>query len=152
MPIEDKLLKILDEEFEKYNKELGSSINKEILKNFDAQKDIDGNNFSPLRDSTVKQKRRAGFGDKPILVRTGKLRKSIKTSIRKKSIKVSSNVSYAQVLNDGRTDMAARPFLKIPEKFEPGTKDSREIFEKFAKTLEKKITNVINKAIIKEAK
>lgn len=152
MSVQNKLLKILDQEFNKYNKELGSSINKEILKNFDAQKDIDGNNFSPLRDSTVKQKRRAGFGDKPILVRTGKLRKSIKTSIKKQSIEVSSNVSYAQILNNGRPDMSARPFLEIPKKFEPGTKDSEKIFDKFAKNLEKKVIDVINKVTTKEAK
>lgn len=57
---------------------IGISYRKEVKGIFERKQVRDGNlKWSPLASSTVKEKARAGYGDKPILVRSGALKKSM---------------------------------------------------------------------------
>lgn len=47
------------------------------LRRFDRQVDPDENKWEPLKESTISVKKRLGFGDKPSLVRTRKMRDAI---------------------------------------------------------------------------
>ena len=141
--ISTQLKSILKKNIKEYNKELPSSIQGKILSNFEKEKDINGNDFAELKARTREERLEKGYGVKPILQRTKKLKKSIKTSAIGNSIKVSSNVSYAQELNDGRSNMLPRPFLEIPESFKEGKKDNSKIFNKYLKKIEKELVKAI---------
>lgn len=158
-----KMKKILNNEFKKYNSRLAFEIRREIIGNFDAGKDVDGNPFAKLKDSTVSDRISQGIpGKKPILRRTGKLKKSIevKAMHRNKEIRISSKLKYAKDLNDGThsgkwgkirftPNMKPRKFLETPKALQEGEPKRESIFLKFEKRLISKLEAVIDKVVSK---
>ena len=53
----DKLKAILSEEYSSWLSEVAAGAEKQILSNFDKEKDVNGNSFAPLKDSTIKERR-----------------------------------------------------------------------------------------------
>lgn len=70
--------------------QLTAIVERAATQQIDSQGARSGSRYRPLAASTVKQKQRLGFGNKPILVRTGALRQFISRS------------AIAQVTNNGR--------------------------------------------------
>ena len=121
------LKKILNEEFNKYLISLSKGATSQIIKNIEKGVDINGNNFAPLQPSYELEKAKAGYGNKPILVRTGALKKSILISpdLANKRLRITSK-DYGQYLNDGRSDMAPREILGMPTDWkEEGSQESK---------------------------
>ena len=73
--ISTQLKSILKKNIKEYNKELASSIQGKILSNFEKEKDINGNDFAELKARTREERLEKGYGVKPILQRTKKLKK-----------------------------------------------------------------------------
>jgi phage virion morphogenesis protein len=74
----------------------------------------DGIKWKPLKPSTILERIRLGFGPRPILYRTGHLFRSIQLHADgPKSRAISTDVEYASFLQNGSSNMPARPFLGI---------------------------------------
>ena len=96
----------------------------EIKTNFTAESDAHGNAWGALKNSTVADRTRLGFGGEgPILRRTGELAYYDSTALREhdhESVQVGAidgNIR-ALALNDGRETskpMVARPFLSVSD-------------------------------------
>ena len=109
---------------------LRKAIEDKVLDNIDNELDSNGQPFHPLTGFTKKKRKERNTWPGKILNETGKLRKSIKAVKRGDSVSVKSNVSYAQELNDGRSDMQPRKFLDTPSSLDPGTEDSQKLLDK----------------------
>ena len=106
--------------------DIANLIKKRVLQRFDRQVDPNGVKWRPLEPSTIARKRRGGYGGKAALVRTGKLRDSIKV-IRGQAGSRYTNTGlgfrigienpeiakYAAVQNRGSRHVTARKFLGI---------------------------------------
>jgi phage gpG-like protein len=106
--------------------EIGVLLLRRTLDRFDRETDPDGNPWVPLAKSTETVKRRKGYGDARMLVRTGDLRKSIRL-IRgglgstftntgagvRIGVQGSKVAKYARAQNKGYGHIPARRFLGI---------------------------------------
>tara|TARA_Y100001938_G_scaffold149010_1_gene234471 strand:- start:189 stop:686 length:498 start_codon:yes stop_codon:yes gene_type:complete len=158
-----KLKRIVDSEYEKYLSRLSFEIRKEILNNFDQQKDINGKKFKRLAKSTRLDRVRNNFpAASPILRRTGKLRDSIKVEpdLSTKSLKIESSLEYADDLSKGNhsgvwgrqsinVDMPERNFLGEPKSLRYGSKKRNDIFSKFNENVISKLQSEIDDIIKK---
>lgn len=96
------------------------------LRRFDREVDPNEKPWAPLQPQSIARKRRAGYGDRKLLVQTGNLRSAIK-AIRGGTGTISTNtgagsrigiedpkvVKYARLHNQGRGGMPLRKFLGI---------------------------------------
>tara|TARA_R100000152_G_C6781055_1_gene214830 strand:+ start:3696 stop:4145 length:450 start_codon:yes stop_codon:yes gene_type:complete len=141
-------LNILNEEWDKASERIRSRIERQILNNFDQEKDVDGNPFHPLTGTTKKIRREKGTWPGKILNETGKLRSGLKVSYIPvtKEWKVEANTDYARELNYGRSNMQPRKFLEIPKNW-AGGKDYQREFNKFARNLFERIGKKLEKDI-----
>ncbi len=142
----DKLKSILSEEFTLFLSKVASGAEKQILSNFDKERDINGNPFEPLKDSTRKERRSKGYrGANPILKRTKNLRNNIKVepNINTKSISIDSPF-YAEYLNDGRSDMEPRKIIEMPDDWQVGGGKRNSMFNKMSNNLENRLIDAIN--------
>ena len=117
-----KFKAIFNQEFSLFLSEVASGAEKQILSNFDKEKDVDGNDFEPLKDSTRKERRSKGYrGANPILKRTKNLRNSIKViaDLGTKNVAIDYPF-YAEYLNDGRSDMKSRRIIDMPDDWKVG--------------------------------
>lgn len=143
MSLKDKTKKILEDELLNFHESLSSSIEKEILNNFDNERDVNGKPFHPLTGTTKEIRRSRGTWPGKILNETGALRNSIKVNAFKRSVLISSSVGYAQELNDGRDNMKKREILEIPDNHATDGKkynliwgrSQRKILKKYEKLL-----------------
>lgn len=110
----DKLISSL-----KFKKPLKSSVQllkKETQQNFDQQGRIYGN-WKPLAQSTREQRTRLGFGAaRPILVRTGRLKKGFVTSSTSTKAEISNTANYAKYHQFGTKRMPKRVILDTSSK------------------------------------
>ena len=139
---------ILNEEWNKISEEIRFKIEKQILNNFDNEKDVDGKPFHPLAGITKQKRRERNTWPGKILNETGNLRSGLKVSYipATKEWKVQSDADYARELNYGRPDMTARKFLEIPRNW-AGGRDYQQAFNKFARNLFKRIGKKLEKDI-----
>lgn len=74
--------------------------------------------WKPLKQSTIKDKNRKGFGSRKMLVRTGRLENSFDTrNVKAESAEVGSyGVDYAEYHNDGTRNMPQRKIVGITDK------------------------------------
>ena len=142
----DKLKAILSEEFSSWLSEVAAGAEKQMLSNFDKEKDVNGNSFAPLKDSTIKERRSKGYkGSHPILKRTKNLRNNIKVeaNMATKSFTLDPPF-YADFLNDGRSDMEPRKIIELPDDWNEGGSKRRVIFNKLKVNLENRLIDAIN--------
>lgn len=66
--------------------------------------------WRPLKDTTLRQKLRAGYTYMP-LIRTGQLKRSIAGTVRGSRLVVGTAVKYGRWLQEGTSKMVARPYL-----------------------------------------
>lgn len=106
--------------------EIGELLTQRTLRRFDRQVDPDEKKWPPMSEAGISSKRRAGFGGKPTLRRTGKLRNAIKM-VRGGVASTFTNTGagvrigiddpkiaeYAAVHNRGKGRMPLRRFLGI---------------------------------------
>lgn len=86
-------------------------LEKEAQQNFDQQGRIYGN-WKPLAQSTRKQRVRQGCGAaRPILIRSGKLKKGYRTSATQKVGEIENTVHYAKYHQHGTRKMPRRIIL-----------------------------------------
>lgn len=91
----------------------GNYLKLETEKQFDEEKDPDGDRWAALAPSTLIQKRRAGYPDK-ILTRTGKMRESIKIEATKRGLLFAIASPYAIFHQEGTKKMPQRTILGLP--------------------------------------
>ena len=95
---------------------------------FDRTKsDPDGRKWAPWAESTRRAYQKSGHSGS-LLVRTGALRNSIRSTAGKKQASVSSNLKYGQYIQQGTDIMPARPFIGIGQK---DVDSFHEIWEKW---------------------
>jgi len=75
-------------------KDVGDRLIKEYEGNFDRQSTTERKAWKPLKASTVAQRLSQGFGSSPILVRSGKLKKSFFKKVKRLSVLVSNKKDY----------------------------------------------------------
>lgn len=76
-------------------RETGDLLIKEFSENFDSNGSrINGKQWKPLKQKTLEQKLRLGYGSKPILVRTGRLRKGFVKNVFGYSVRVTNKTKY----------------------------------------------------------
>ena len=141
-----KLKSILSEEFNSFLSDVAVGAEKQMLSNFDKEKDVNGNSFAPLKDSTIKERRSKGYrGANPILKRTKNLRNNIKVeaNMATKSFTLDPPF-YADFLNDGRSDMEPRKIIELPDDWNEGGSKRRVIFNKLKANLENRLIDAIN--------
>ena len=141
----DKLKAILSEEFSSWLSEVAAGAEKQMLSNFDKEKDVNGNPFEPLKPSTVKERKSKGYGAGPILKRSGSLRNSIK--VRPNMITKSFDIDYddhAEYLNDGRSDMEPRTIIEFPDNWDSGGSEDTRALNKTITNLENRYEDFIN--------
>ena len=141
----DKLKSILSEEFTLFLSDVAVGAEKQILSNFDKEKDVNGDDFAQLKDSTKKERRSKGYGGStPILKRTKNLRNNIKViaDMGAKNIAIDSPF-YAEYLNDGRSDMEARIITEFPDDWQVGGSKRNLVFNKMATNLENRLIDTI---------
>ena len=117
-----KFKAIFNQEFSLFLSEVASGAEKQMLSNFDKEKDVDGEPFEPLKDSTRKERKSKGYGGShPILKRTKNLRNSIKViaDLGAKNVAIDYPF-YAEYLNDGRSDMEPRKIIDMPDDWKVG--------------------------------
>ena len=142
----DKLKSILSEEFTLFLSDVAAGAEKQMLSNFDKEKDVNGEPFEPLKDSTRKERRSKGYkGSHPILKRTKNLRNSIKVivDVGAKNHSIDSPF-YAEYLNDGRSDMEARIITEFPDDWQVGGSKRSLVFNKMSNNLENRLIDAIN--------
>ena len=143
-----KLKKILNEEFSSYLSKLAIVSEEKILKNFDNEKDADGEAFAKLEKYTQNEKRRLGYGGKKILQREGDLKKSIKDipNMSKKTLTIDSE-KYGEYLHDGirskKSGIKKWKILDLPKELRPGGSKREDIFEKFSTKFENRIIAIL---------
>lgn len=107
--------------------EIGVLLLRRTLDRFDRQLTPEGTLWAPLKDTTLARKKREGFGDKPSLVRTNEMRKSIRVLRGMATGAVYTNtgaglrigidnpeaVSRARANNAGTSRIQARRFLGV---------------------------------------
>lgn len=77
-----------------------------------------GGAWAPLAESTRRDRERKGYnGARPILERTGKLRKGFKVKVVKEKLSATNTVSYAKYHQFGTSKMPARKILGFSDKF-----------------------------------
>ena len=142
----DKLKSIFDEEYSLFLSEVASGAEKQMLSNFDKEKDVNGNSFAPLKDSTIKERRSKGYrGANPILKRTKNLRNNIKVKANMATMGFDLDPPfYADFLNDGRSDMEPRKIVELPDDWNEGGSKRRVIFNKLKDNLENRLIDAIN--------
>ena len=144
--LSDKLMAIFDEEYSSFLSDVASGATKQMLSNFDKEKDVNGEPFEPLKDSTRKERRSKGYGGShPILKRTKNLRNNIKVeaNMATKSFTLDPPF-YADFLNDGRSDMEPRKIVELPDDWNEGGSKRRVIFNKLKVNLENRLIDAIN--------
>ena len=144
--LSDKLMAIFDEEYSSFLSDVASGATKQMLSNFDKEKDVNGNSFAPLKDSTIKERRSKGYrGANPILKRTKNLRNSIKVipDMGAKNIAIDSPF-YAEYLNDGRSDMEPRTIIEFPDNWDLGGSEDTRALNKTITNLENRYEDFIN--------
>ena len=141
-----KFKAIFNEEFSLFLSEVAAGAEKQMLSNFDKEKDVNGGNFAQLKDSTRKERKSKGYGGShPILKRTKNLRNSIKVivDVGAKNHSIDSPF-YAEYLNDGRSDMEARIITEFPDDWQVGGSKRSLVFNKMSNNLENRLIDAIN--------
>ena len=129
-----RLIKKLDnisdsiKDFKKPLKETGNLIVEEVDKQFETEGSRLNKKWKALKSATEAQKRRAGYGSKGILERTGALRKSFKAAVDRFKVTVSSKSSYYKYHQRGDRPQPKRTMLTLSERLK---QDIVEIFHKY---------------------
>ena len=128
--------------FSKYVQSLLSEYKNIVLENFDKEKDIDGDNFAPLRPATVRSR---GGATGPILKRTGNLRNSFIAKVKNHvDMSFKNTAYYSSYLREGRHNMESRDFLSFPESLAVGTPKRDQLINELSDELD----SVIVKACV----
>ena len=143
--IGNELINILNQEKQSYLSKVAFGSRKEILKNFDNEKDVDEKPFAKLEKATEDDRQSRGFPRKhPILKRTGKLRNSIKITPNLKSMNWSiDSVDYGEHLHEGRSNMKKRRILDLPMEWNIGGKEESLLFSQVNNNLETRGLKII---------
>jgi len=96
--------------------EVGDLAIREFTDNFDAEGKRMGEPWKPLAASTVRQKAMLGYGNQPILVRTGKLQKGFEKKTDKVKVVVSNKVPYYRYHQLGEGHNPVRRMIVASEK------------------------------------
>ena len=127
---EKKLLSIFKEEFSLFYQKVANNAQRQVLKNMKSGKDVNGDNFAKLTKYTRDERKRLGYTG-PILERTKNLRNSIKYIADTSSMSITSDsLDYGDYLNDGRSDMAPRKILELPNNWKSGGKERDLLYNK----------------------
>ncbi|MEA2056478.1 MAG: phage virion morphogenesis protein [Patescibacteria group bacterium] len=134
VPELSRLLKMKGKNLDNYKtplKESADLILSDVSKQFRTEGNLSGG-WEPLALSTLIGKARQGYGDKPILERTGKLKKSFYKKVSKKRAYVSSSSPYFGFHQSRapRTKIPRRPMLLLTEK------TKHEIVRKFQRFIQ----------------
>lgn len=97
---------------------IGTVLVGEFKKNFPAEGARLNEPWKELAASTLREKRRLGFGSQPILVRTGKLRRGFRKQINNTRLRVSNPVPYFKYhqLGSPQTRLPRRRMILFPER------------------------------------
>lgn len=83
--------------------------------------DPDGNKWAPWAPSTREARVKDGTAALGLLYRNGDLARSITATMKgSKSFEISSDLEYAQYLQEGTAKMPARPFIGISKRAQTG--------------------------------
>ena len=93
----------------------------EALRNFPAEGGVFEENWPPLKPSTIRRKEKAGYGDQPMMVRTGRLKNSFiaeepKVSAGIGKVDVMNPVPYAKSHQSGVGRLPRRVLLKFAKR------------------------------------
>lgn len=88
-------------------------LKEETEKQFEQEKDPEGDRWADLAPSTLAQKRRLGYPDK-ILTRTGKMRKSVRVAVSGRNLIFAIASPYAIFHQEGTKKMPQRKILGLP--------------------------------------
>ena len=155
------LTNVLDQGFAKFLLELSSEIEKTAKKNLRDGVDFEGKGFEELRPATERDRKRQGYSAKrPILIRTGKLRDSLKAKPNtiKQSVTLTSSLKYADNLNDGvhskkwgRRNIEGvtfpRRFLYIPKELDVGGSKRKKLLSKYDEIISEEVTRLVEEVI-----
>jgi len=87
----------------------------EALRNFPAEGGVFGESWPPLKSATIRRKEKEGYGNQPMMVRTGELFRSFFVNISKDRAEVYNPVSYAIEHQKGNSikNLPRRVLLKL---------------------------------------
>ena len=145
----DKQLKnILREEKISYLNGIAIGSQKTMLDNFKQEKDVDGEDFMGLEDSTARIRKKEGYGGyHKILQRTKTLMNNIKVIPDFKSMSwIIDSVDYGEYLHDGIDSKKGKKqwnILNLPKKWDTGGKEESIAFNQINDNLKTRVSEVI---------
>ena len=154
----NNFMDIFDKHYTNYIDELSVEMKNQIVKNIEDGKDFERKPFRVLKKSTRDERERKGYGrEKPILIRTGCLKDSIRVVAGKadKTITISSTLSYAEDLSSGnhsgwwgnhaiKANMPPRRFIEEPKSLGQGSRRSQSILSKHNQFIEDEIISAMD--------
>lgn len=101
--------------------DIEKTITSAVKKNFATQGAYSGEQWAPLKPSTIRDRKRRGFKPGPPLVRSGELKRAatmpvFTSSPLKQRVTFNVNNAYASFQNNGTRNIPARPFFRLSEK------------------------------------
>ena len=107
----------------------GAMIHDAIQNGIDLQKDIDGNQYVEMSDTTIRIRTEQGIKGKKLLHVTGKMRetKQTKATPAKLKYQVQATTDYAADHNEGTDTIPQRKWFVIPKSTRPGQPDAKKI-------------------------
>jgi phage gpG-like protein len=79
---------------------------------------LTGEKWASLKPSTVRDKSKKGFGSKPILQRTGRMKASTRVQRSLNRVSITNTSPYFQYHQQGTSKMVARPPLRVNDQVE----------------------------------
>ena len=94
--------------------EIGTVLVQEFTDNFPAENTRMGNRWTPLAERTLREKARLGYGNEPILVRTGNLMRGFRKKVESFSVRVFNEVPYGVYHQFGGPNLPKREVMSMP--------------------------------------
>ena len=94
--------------------EIGTVLVDEFTDNFPSENTRLGNRWTPLAERTLREKARLGYGNEPILVRTGNLMRGFRKKVESFSVRVFNEVPYGVYHQFGGPNLPKREVMSMP--------------------------------------
>ena len=114
-------------------REAGEVLTEEYEKNFPAEGSRLGSKWQALRQGTIEQKAKLGYGAQPILVRTGAMMRNFRKQVRNYSVRVYNPTPYFKYHQRGDSPQPQRKMIVLPERLK------QEVIAVFTRAISKTI-------------
>ena len=113
--------------------DIGEYLLEETDKNFESEGSRHGQRWARLKQKTLEEKIRLGYGSKQILERTGTLKKGFESEVKSISVRIHNDVPYYKYHQRGDGSLPKRRMLSTPEKVK------QEVVDIFRSHVSKKV-------------